>query len=422
MNYAVKEYREWQGTYFSMFIQALLSPINNYGMRQLRCIMTVNSLLLFASLLYLIFTLLRNLGKEYIYLKFIIAAMICFMICGYTAYTEIFFWFSGATSYSFPFSFMLIGIACFIKIREKEKNAKYIVIGIVCGIMAMGGSLTVTGTGCFVLLLIYLYKCIEKKNILKSGRVLAVWALCACINAFAPGNFVRHELIDDSGVHVMNALQNGLTIAEQRWDFFFNNTNFALFMMLFVLFGYLVFVKRDFTGNLKIRLVFSFLGIFTPVVTAFPLALGYSGINVPNRCEFVLDMSIIITDFNLAFTLGILIAKRIKEQLKEMVVLIMTVAASVYLMLDGFEAQDIKITEISKELQDGIYEDHYYSCKEFYKSLETYEKGSDVIISKEDFPTDIENTQNIILSKDPTMWINTAVAQYYGFHTISVLK
>lgn len=86
--------------------------------------------------------------------------------------------------------------------------------------------------------------------------------------------------------------------------------------MLFVLFGYLVFVKRDFTGNLKIRLVFSFLGIFTPVVTAFPLALGYSGINVPNRCEFVLDMSIIITAFNLAFTLGILIAKRIKEQLK----------------------------------------------------------------------------------------------------------
>lgn len=116
--------------------------------------------------------------------------------------------------------------------------------------------------------------------------------------------------------------------------------------MLFVLFGYLVFVKRDFTGNLKIRLVFSFLGIFTPVVTAFPLALGYSGINVPNRCEFVLDMSIIITAFNLAFTLGILIAKRIKEQLKEIVVLIMTVA-SVCLMLDGFGAQDIKITEIS---------------------------------------------------------------------------
>ncbi len=60
--------------------------------------------------------------------------------------------------------------------------------------------------------------------------------------------------------------------------------------------------------------------------------------------------------------------------------------------------------------------------RNFIKVWKLMKKGSDVIISKEDFPTDIENTQNIILSKDPTMWINTAVAQYYGFHTISVLK
>ncbi len=59
-------------------------------------------------------------------------------------------------------------------------------------------------------------------------------------------------------------------------------------------------------------------------------------------------MSIIITAFNLAFTLGILIAKRIKEQLKEIVVLIMTVAASVCLMLDGFGAQDIKSQKFRK--------------------------------------------------------------------------
>ena len=27
VDYAIKEYKEWQGTYFSMFIQALLSPV-----------------------------------------------------------------------------------------------------------------------------------------------------------------------------------------------------------------------------------------------------------------------------------------------------------------------------------------------------------------------------------------------------------
>ena len=100
----------------------------------------------------------------------------------------------------------------------------------------------------------------------------------------------------------------------------------------------------------------------------------------------------------------------------------MSVVVIVCFMLDGFDVTNIKITEIAEELQEGIYEDHYYSCKEFYKNLETYEKGSDDVIAKEDMSDEIGNTQNIILSKDPTMWINTAVAQYYGFNGISVLK
>ena len=359
--YAVKEYLEWQGTYFSMFIQALLSPINNYGMRQLRCVMAVNSLLIFVSLLYFIFTMLRQIEKERLYLKLIIATMICFMVCGYTAYTEIFFWFSGATSYSFPFSFLLIGLSCFIKMNDKKDGERqkviYILISIVCGIMAMGGSLTVTGTGCFALLLIWGYRCIDKKKVfLKDGWVFAVWCVCACINAFAPGNFVRHEMVDDSGLHVIDALQNSLTIAVQRWDFFFNNTNFALFMMLFVLLGYLIFINCDSKKNVKWRLIVSLFGILTPVVTAFPLALGYSGINVPSRCEFVIDMSIIIAASNLAFTVGAFISQKIQEQFKEIVVLIMAVAASVCFMLDGFGFTNNKITEIAEELQEGIYE------------------------------------------------------------------
>lgn len=296
-------------------------------------------------------------------------------------------------------------VSYFLYLNAQEKKIKLHQLGILCLLLLL--MIPIKLIYVFMALLVVLLP-VRKLNLNRKQLMI--------------GTIVGLAVILLIGINIIPVIKNAVGFnnnmtADEDLDAW--NT---LFMMLFVLFGYLVFVKRDFTGNLKIRLVFSFLGIFTPVVTAFPLALGYSGINVPNRCEFVLDMSIIITAFNLAFTLGILIAKRIKEQLKEIVVLIMTVAASVCLMLDGFGAQDIKITEISKELQDGIYEDHYYSCKEFYKSLETYEKGSDVIISKEDFPTDIENTQNIILSKDPTMWINTAVAQYYGFHTISVLK
>ena len=31
-------YMDWQGTFFSMFLQAFLSPINNFGLAQLRAV------------------------------------------------------------------------------------------------------------------------------------------------------------------------------------------------------------------------------------------------------------------------------------------------------------------------------------------------------------------------------------------------
>lgn len=43
--FMMDRYLNWQGTYFSMFIQAFLSPINNFGLPQLRVIMIFNSIL-----------------------------------------------------------------------------------------------------------------------------------------------------------------------------------------------------------------------------------------------------------------------------------------------------------------------------------------------------------------------------------------
>ena len=42
-----KLYFDWSGMYFSMFMQALLSPINHYGFIQLRVVMACNALLFF---------------------------------------------------------------------------------------------------------------------------------------------------------------------------------------------------------------------------------------------------------------------------------------------------------------------------------------------------------------------------------------
>ena len=65
IKYSATMYMGWQGTYFSMFLQALLSPLNNFGFPQLRCVMVTNSTLFFLALIFFLFTILKKIKCEY---------------------------------------------------------------------------------------------------------------------------------------------------------------------------------------------------------------------------------------------------------------------------------------------------------------------------------------------------------------------
>lgn len=57
-------YMDWQGTWFSMFLQAFLSPINNFGLPQLRAVMVGNALLFLGSLAALLWVGLSFFREE----------------------------------------------------------------------------------------------------------------------------------------------------------------------------------------------------------------------------------------------------------------------------------------------------------------------------------------------------------------------
>ena len=130
-------YMTWQGTYSAMLMQALLSPVNNGGMSQLSIVMLCNSSLFFVSLIFMISTVAYKINHENLYIKLFILASICFMITGYQSYTEIFYWFSGAVSYTFPLSFLMISLSTFLLYNRSRKESYY-VISLVSGIIAMG--------------------------------------------------------------------------------------------------------------------------------------------------------------------------------------------------------------------------------------------------------------------------------------------
>ena len=143
--YFVKKiYLGWQGTYFSMFLQAMLSPLNYGGLVQLRLVMVCN-FCLFVLALYFFereICLELKMSKVYFWCFFSVSLLV---LLAFYDWTEIFTWYTGAVVYSIPLSIGLIGSTLTLKIKNKCNiiAASFLVF------CAVGGSLEVTGTICF---------------------------------------------------------------------------------------------------------------------------------------------------------------------------------------------------------------------------------------------------------------------------------
>ncbi len=132
----------------------------------------------------MIYRLRKKSGINDLYIKSLLVTICIIPFCGFETYIEVFFWFSGATSYSFPVSLMFLAFALYIQL-DANKMAFMVIAG-VCGFLAMGGTLAIAGAGCFTALRVLLYKFDIKKLI-----IFIIWTIGAFINALAPGNYVR---------------------------------------------------------------------------------------------------------------------------------------------------------------------------------------------------------------------------------------
>lgn len=140
--YAGDRYLRWGGIYFSMFLQAFLSPLNNFGWMQLRVVMFLNVFLFFVSLFSLLWLVLKINIKDNLHNKLLICACVICSFFNFKAYPEVFFWFSGATSYSMPMICLMFSIICLIAAERngrKKRKALYLSMGVIGGLCSAGG-------------------------------------------------------------------------------------------------------------------------------------------------------------------------------------------------------------------------------------------------------------------------------------------
>lgn len=125
-------------------------------------VMAGNVILFIVSAVLLIWEICKYIGLER-HLKAVISFLALFSILAFKAWVEIFYWFSGAVSYSIPLSVAMLALLLFLK----DKDRWMFVLACILAFLASGGSLEVAGTSCFAILMILIlkgYRNLQKKD------------------------------------------------------------------------------------------------------------------------------------------------------------------------------------------------------------------------------------------------------------------
>lgn len=426
LRYMKAMWMTWQGTYFAMFLQALLSPINNFGMPQLRIVMLLNSILLFVTVIVFIHTALRNIGKENAYAKWLVSALVVFAITNYSVYIEIYLWYSGSTSYSFPLSMLMIAMTAFLKMSDSDKKVHF-VIALLFGFAAMGGTLCISAMGCFAAMLICIYRSLEKKTWkLKSNIVFVVWVLGALANTLAPGNFRRQGIILDlygqityTGIKPIDAVFVTMDTLSQQIITYVTSTNIVFILVVTFVAAYTMNRNENVVDVKKV--ILSACGLLTPFFLLFPYCLANLSTKMQNRVDFLVVFVVLLSYMQFAFVLGQTVRAVTADNVRTISALLIVFALFVGLS-DRYGFLNYAERNVVTSLMKGEYQNYYKANKEFVARLDTYEKGSDVIIYTEEgeFPVPITYTFNFYLYDDANNGVNKAIAHIYDFNSIAI--
>lgn len=407
-SYMIEVYKTWQGTYFSMFLQALLSPANNGELLQLDIEMFISNILLFMSLAFLIFKGL-SFKKNDLLIKSIFYFLVVIQItCYIDYYYEIYYWFSGATSYSMPLSLSMFGIA-FTLMYIRERKTKYLLLTCICGLCSGGGSLTVAAFGCYCILTVCIYDYLNTKKINKGNlTIFIIWVMSAIINVLGPGNYIRAGVDRGRTISLASGLIGCVLQVLMRCKAILLESPIVFVLLVALVTGHYFGSKENIKNKIITSLVFAFISF----VVAFPVALATGGPNVSSRLCFITDFPIYLSSLFLFFTIGSSIKKQINKKMISLILLLVLVASIVLV-----KPNNIIIT--TTNLIDGSY----YEYKEKYKGILEYVKSeegskSDLVIKKQDYPNDLNCFNNLNLSTDSTYWINEGISKFYGINSI----
>lgn len=421
----------WQGTFFSMFLQIFLCPLNwniSNPYRALHIILVVVCLLFFFSL-YLFnrnFAIWIGYSSEWV------------ILCGYTilvtallntrSYYENFFWFSGITSYTIPLTLSLLAGAMLLRKKGRKtvgKCGKLSGVGVsVLLFLACGGSLEIALPICYVLF-IWMVNRIHKKSI--TGAVILAFAAAMAgtfINGAAPGNYARHAVTaKDSGAisTLWHAGRNTLFQLFDECGRMFDASVMAVMVFAAMLLGCLAWYHLS-SGVIHRSMMFAFLIVPIPALAIFPVVLGYGSVGLPERTYLMLNLSLAGVFLSFAFCAGAVLSAIWKDRLKVGTILLllillaaMTDQEGLYRTYEGDFLYQLPMATLAMDSQKGWVSRYYQDVVSFYDGIANSEEMNVTADTGQLLTAPKGLMPLIILDAD-------SLAQYYGKTSISVVS
>lgn len=329
-----------------------------------------------------------------------------FVVLNTQIYSEIFYWYTG-TNYICRICSELICIALMIKFFMGKDDKRTAVFLGISGFYACNGL-----QGIVPVLLIYLFLWFrkykrEQKVCFQECFFFLLFLTSSLLNVCAPGNFARHHAIDETGIHVFDAVGytcNNLVVLSIQ---LFANPVVFIFMISFLLLGFVLFYN-------EIKLQHMFWVIITFVILMFgmmfPVSLGYSSTVVPNRVFFVFAVHFLFCVGIILVFIGNYAAQRIQIQVSRKMILpfILSSIIVIYFSLSGWLIQSPYYITLSNLHSDKLIHNQYVEL------LCSIDSSDDRVVE-----LDISHIgqspvlKTIGFSQDAQYWVNEAIALFY---------
>lgn len=413
LGYAKGMFFNWQGAYFSMFAWELFNPLLGGGLSQLRIIMVISAILFVISLSMFVYGLFKQEAASIQHR--LLLCLCCFLgTLGFEVWYQIFYWYTGAIGYTFPLSLALIALGL---ILLSDKKLFYVLAGILL-FCASGGCLAVAAIECYWLLMIIVSRMLKKTARRKDYILFIIAVSGALVNSLAPGNFARHSVIDDSGLHLFRAIIFSFSEMVATAEWLFLDTPFILIAIIAFSIG--VSIGKRQIANSTYSWIMVGLNICTPIVTYFPVCLGYSSGGGPNRCRFMLTLAFVVSAILILVLMGKIFASYIKTSyMREVLIMVTLLLIIMPIKREGWKVSEMIPYRTLMKLTEGQIQSYYRDANGIYDAIRE-DDNEDVFIFT--MPKPVDEFLSMDIQEHPDYLINTECANYFGKKSVQYVS